>query len=92
LNALELSKLLEYKLYQTNLNDFARRVNYYFRKNGGFVEEIRYRVNYDAKRVFRVEGEVYDPKRNQTGDLSSLGKGMRRIYMLSLIEAYVEEK
>ncbi len=92
LNPLELSKLLEYKLYQTNLKDFTRRVNYYFRKNGGFVEEIRYRIDYDARQVFQVEGEVYDPKRNQTGDLSSLGKGMRRIYMLSLIEAYVEEK
>lgn len=92
LNALELSKLLEYKLYQMNLDEFSRRVNYFFRKNGGFVEEIRYKVKYDAKQVFQVEGEVYDPKRNQMGDMSSLGKGVRRIYMLSLIEAYVEAK
>lgn len=92
LNALELSRLLEYKLYQTNLNDFSRRVNACFRKNGGFAEEIRYRLQYDAKRAFQVKGEVYDARENRVSEMSSLGKGMRRIYMLSLIEAYVEEK
>lgn len=92
LNALELSKLLEFKLYQTNLNDFSRRVNDCFRKNGGFAEEIRYRLQYDAKRAFQIKGEVYDARENRVSEMSSLGKGMRRIYMLSLIEAYVEEK
>lgn len=92
LNALELSKLLEFKLYQTNLNDFSKRVNECFRKNGGFAEEIRYRLQYDAKRAFQIKGEVYDARENRVSEMSSLGKGMRRIYMLSLIEAYVEEK
>lgn len=92
LTAFETSKLLEYKLYQMNLSDFTERVNYYLRKNGGFAEEIRYKVEYDARKVFQVKGELYDSKRNQTNDMSAMGKGMRRIYMLSLIEAYAEEK
>ena len=91
LNVFETSKLLEYKLYQMNLNDFTQRVNYHLKKNGGFAEEIRYKIAYDSKKIFQVKGEVYDPKRNQINDMSAMGRGMRRIYMLSLIEAYAEE-
>lgn len=35
LNAFETAKLLDYKLYQLNLDDFSQRVNENFRKNGG---------------------------------------------------------
>ena len=35
LNAFETEKLLEYKLYQMNLDDFSRKVNQTFQKNGG---------------------------------------------------------
>ena len=92
LNILELSKLLEYRLYQRNLDDFSGRVNAYFRKNSGSAEEIHYSIEYEAEQMFQVQAKVYDPKRKRTGDISTLGKGMHRIYMLSLLEAYVEEK
>ena len=41
LNAFEAAKLLEYKLYNLNLDTFSRRVNENFRKNGGRDEIVR---------------------------------------------------
>ena len=48
LNAFETARLLDYKLYQLNLNDFSRRVNERFRKNGG-KEQIFYSMNRDIE-------------------------------------------
>ena len=45
---------MEYKLYQLNLDDFARRVNRNFHKNGGF-EEIQYLMDCDIDRFFKVQ-------------------------------------
>lgn len=90
LNAFETYKLLEYKLYQLNLGAFSEKVSYYFRKNGGFAGKIRYEVECDADSIFQVKGKLYDDKRKGSSDMSMLGKGMHSIYMLSLLEAYVE--
>ena len=40
LNALEAARLLEYKLYQQNLDGFSRRINRNFRKNGGMSQGL----------------------------------------------------
>lgn len=89
LNAFEAAKLLDYKLYQLSLDSFAKKVNENFRKNGG-VEEIRYSMNRDMERMLQVTTEIYHPLQQVTRPLSRLGKGMRSIYMLSLLEAYAK--
>ena len=91
LNAFETARLLDYKLYQLNLNDFSRRVNERFRKNGG-KEQIFYSMNRDIEKMLSVTAEVYDEKQKKYKSINSLGKGMRSIYMLSLLETYVEEE
>ncbi len=61
LNAFEAAKLLDYKLYQLNLDDFSRRVNANYRKNGG-QHEIIYSMNRDIEQMLSVTAEIADDK------------------------------
>lgn len=89
LNAMETSKLLDYKLYQLNLDEFSRRVNKNFRKNGG-REKILYSMNRDVEKMLSVTTTIYSPAQNQVRPIERMGKGMRCIYLFSLLEAYTE--
>ncbi len=89
LDVFETAKLLDYKLYQLNLDDFARRVNKSFRKNGG-REELLYSMNRDVEQMLHVTTEIRQSSRSLTRPISRMGKGMRCIYLFSLLEAYTE--
>lgn len=89
LNVFETSKLLDYKLYQLNLDAFARKVNESFQKNGG-REDILYTMNRDVEKILQVTTEIRKPAQNLTRPISRMGKGMRSIYLFSLLEAYTE--
>ena len=89
LNAFETSKLLDYKLYQLNLDTFAKMVNDSFRKNGG-REEILYSMNRDVEKILKVTTEIWHPAQNLVRPISRMGKGMRSIYLFSLLEAYTQ--
>lgn len=91
LSVFEAAKLLDYKLYQHSLDTFARKVNENFRKNGG-SDEILYTMNRDVEQMLKVTTEIRNPAGNLTRPVSRMGKGMRSIYMLSLLEAYVQDK
>ncbi len=91
LNAFEAAKLLEYKLYQVNLDSFSKRVNETFRKNGG-TEQIYYSMNRDMEKMLSVTAELYDARKGSRRPTSCMGKGMRSIYMLSLLETYEAEE
>lgn len=91
LDAFEAAKLLDYKLYQLNLDAFARKVNRNFRKNGG-QEEILYSMNRGVEQMLKVTTEIYHPGQKLTRPIDRMGKGMRSIYMLSLLEAYTENE
>ncbi len=90
LSAFETARLLEYKLYQMNLSDFSRRVNENFFKNGGY-EELNYTLRCDADAMFSVEVTAHNRQQGRTQPVGMLGKGMRSIYMLSLLETYIGE-
>lgn len=89
LNAFEASKLLDFKLYQLNLDSFSRKVNDNFRRNGGH-EKILYSMNRDVEQMLSVTAEIYDEKKDETRSIEQLGKGMRSIYMLALLETYAK--
>lgn len=91
LNAFETARLLDYKLYQLNLDAFARKVNANFKKNGG-QEEIRYSMNRDIERMLSVTTEIRHPMQKTPRPIGRMGKGMRSIYMLSLLETYAESE
>ena len=89
LDVFETAKLLDYKLYQLNLDEFARKVNQNFHKNGG-KEEILYSMNRDVEQMLHVTTEIYQPAQNLTRPIEKMGKGMRCMYLFSLLEAYTE--
>lgn len=89
LDVFETSKLLDYKLYQLNLDEFARKVNKSYRKNGG-QDQILYSMNRDVDQMLHVTTEICHPSQNMTRPIERMGKGMRSIYLFSLLEAYTE--
>ncbi len=91
LDAFETAKLLDYKLYQLNLNKFSQKVNENFHKNGG-QSEIKYSMNRDVERMLSVKAEVNESHYHQSQPVERLGKGMRSIYMLSLLETALSEE
>ncbi len=90
LNAFEAEKLLEYKLYNLNLDSFSKSVNENFRKNGG-RDRIVYSMNLPIEQTLAVTAEIQKEGQQETYPLGNMGKGMRSIYMLSLLETYEEE-
>lgn len=89
LNAFEVSKLLDYKLYQLNLDAFAKKVNESFHKNGG-REKILYAMNRDLEKILQVTTQICPPGQNVPRSIARMGKGMRSIYLFSLLEAYTQ--
>ena len=74
-----------------NLGRVAERINENFEKNGGF-DEIRYRLQGNLTELFSVQAELYSKERGTVSPVSQMSRGMRCIYMLSLLETYVEEE
>ena len=91
LNAFEAAKLFEYKLYEMNIDQFEKRINESFHKNGGF-EDIIFSMNYDVDQMLQVNAEAYNKERDISISVERLGRGMKSIYMLSLLEAYVMDE
>lgn len=93
LDAAEAKKLLEYKLYQSNMGDLVVRINENFQKNGGY-EELQYEIGADVDRMFRIEVNTVGSKTGSAAarvrPASRMSRGMRSIYMLSLLETYIE--
>lgn len=93
LTLFETARLLQYKLFHTNLTTFAEKVNHYFHANGSPSQEIRYVLDYDMDKLLHVETQVYNRERGGiVGPINLLGEGLRSIYALSLLEAYVDEE
>lgn len=90
LSVMETSRLLQYKMFSLNLNEFADRLNRCFEKNGARSERIHYEIRFDADEIFKVETIVQNTERGVEGSLASLSEGLRSIYILSLLETYVE--
>ena len=88
LTAAEARKLLEYQLYQSNMGELVEQINDNFRKNGGY-ETIRYEVATDVDQMFRIEVTAADGQPGGTRPVSRMSRGMRSIYMLSLLETYI---
>lgn len=82
---------MDYKLYRLNLDTFSTRVNENFRKNGG-KEQIFYSMNRDIEKMLSVTAEIYDQKQERYKPMECMGKGMRSIYLLSLLETCKETR
>lgn len=87
----ETARLLEYKMYQVNISDFSQKVNENYHRNGG-VEDISYRLSSDVEQMFQVEVNAWHERSKHLTSVEHLGNGMKSIYMLSLLETYIENQ
>ena len=87
----ETARLLEYKMYQINMSDFSKKVNDNFHKNGG-VEDISYHLSCDVDEMFHVNVDAWHERSKHLSPVEQLGNGMKSIYMLSLLETYIEDQ
>lgn len=91
LTVYEAEKLMEYKLFNMNIDAFSEKLNYYFRLNGSMSQEIKFEVNFHPEEMFSIEAQVYNKERKTIGSLRTLSEGLKSIYALSMLEAYIDE-
>lgn len=89
LTTIETAKLLEYKLYQTNMGNFSATLNKCFHHNSGKNDEIEYRYDFDLDKVFHIETILHNNGLKREQSIHELGAGTKSIYLLSLLEAYI---
>ena len=93
LTVFETARLLQYKLFNTNLTKFEEKVNAHFHANGSPSQDIRYVLDYDTDSLLHIDTQVYNNERGGSiGSINLLSEGLRSIYALSLLEAYNEER
>lgn len=86
----ETARLLEYKLFTTNIEEFESRINYYFHKNNGEAQNIKYVMNFDFDKLLSMDTLIDNQERKTIGSIDNLGAGTRSIYIFSMLEAYIE--
>lgn len=91
LTVLELSKVIEYKLFNININNFTNKVNKYLHLNGTLSQEIKYVVDFNLEETLKINTFVYNKDRGTSGSITTLSEGIKSIYTLSLLEAYIDE-
>lgn len=92
LSVYETAKLLEYKLFNQNLDHFAEQVNKYFMKNGSNSQYVKYVSDCDFNKFFKIETILGHRDRGTSHNIDTMSAGTKSIYLLSLIEAYIEEQ
>lgn len=90
LSVVETAKLMQYKLMNLGLENFMERLNYYFHKNGSQLENIEFGIDISTKDTFNPGIYVKNNERGVTGAIEKMSAGMKSIYILSLLETYIE--
>lgn len=92
LTVYETAKLMKYKLFKLNLDNFSETVNKYLHKNGTQSMSVNYQIDMDIEKLFNINTIVKNDRTGELESVDSLSAGTKNIYLLSLIEAYIEEK
>lgn len=87
----ETFKLMQYKLMHVRMDEFMERLNYYFHKNSGWAQDIEYRIECNVDEIFSKETVVIHKERGIKGNVQTMSAGTKSLYILSLLEAYIEE-
>lgn len=92
MSVFETTKLLEYKLYNQNLDKFASIVDKYFAINGLESQYVEYVPNFEFDKFFKINTILGNKDRGTASDIFTMSAGTRNIYLMSLMEAYIEEE
>ena len=91
LTTFETARLLEYKLLNINLKEFQNRVNKYLAINGSRSQEILFDMKFNVDNIFSIDTVIYDKDRRTIGSVQTLSEGIKSMFVMSLLEAYIEE-
>ncbi len=89
LSVVETAKLLEYQVHNLNVRDFSEKVNHYFQKNSGRSQEIQYTIQFEAESMLKMDTQIINRDRKTEGSIAYMSEGTKSIYLLSLLEAYI---
>lgn len=92
LSILETARLMEYKLFHMNITEFSNRVNRYFHANGTPSRDIQFVIKFNIDDILKITTKVYNKERETFGSIDTLSEGLKSIYVLSLLEAYIDEE
>jgi putative ATP-dependent endonuclease of OLD family len=91
LTVFETTKLLEYKLVHMDMSGFVERLNQNFQKNSGLGHELMYMLHFDVDQILKIDMAMYHEARGSVTSVQSMSEGIKSIYVLSLLETYIEE-
>lgn len=91
LTIVETVKLLESKLLQLNLDSFMEKLNNNYARNSGRHQNIKFVMNFNTEELFKLDTVVLNRDRYTADSVKTLSAGAKSIYILSLLEAYIEE-
>lgn len=92
LSILETEKLLEYKILHADIDAFMERMNKCFSRNSGQKDKLVTRMNVDLSHLMDVEVVRYRESSDMSESIHDMSEGMKSIYILSLLEAYMQEE
>ena len=92
LSIMEAAKLLEYKLFNQNLDQFEKQVNKYFMKNCSASQYVKFVTECDFDSFFKIRTLLGYRDRSNVSYIRTMSAGTKSIYLLSLMEAYIEEQ
>lgn len=92
LSIFETEKLLEYKMLHAENDLFMERLNRCFRKNTGLKDSLVDRMNVDLMSMMQMDIVRYREDSAEYESVYDMSEGMKSIYILSLLEAYMQEK
>lgn len=92
LTIFETEKLLEYKMLHADTDAFMDRMNQCFRRNSGLKDRLVTHVNVDLSSMMDVEVVRYREGSELFESIHDMSEGIKSIYILSLLEAYMQEE
>ena len=91
LSIVETVRLLEYKLMQVKLDSFMEKLNRYYGANSGRQQNIKFVMNLNTENLLKLDTVVISRDRYGADSVETMSAGAKSIYILSLLQAYIEE-
>lgn len=92
LTLFETEKLLEYKMLHAGSEAFMDRLNACFHKNSGLRDTLVYQVDVDLASMMKTSIMRCRENSDEYESVYDMSEGIKSIYILSLLEAYMQEK
>ncbi|MCR5686381.1 MAG: ATP-binding protein [Lachnospiraceae bacterium] len=91
MSIVETVRLLEYKLMQVKLDSFMGKLNHYYTMNSGRQQNIKFVMNLNTENLLKLDTVVLSKERYSADSVETMSAGAKSIYILSLLQAYIEE-